>query len=354
MNKLYSDLKIEDLGSSKLKVSATLSSENLKEIIDRILEDKTNHMVMPGFRKGEAPKELVAKHIGEDALKSEALRTLAADAFAQIAIDKELKIVGTPNINIDESDSDIKIEVETAVLPEIELPDYKEIAKKHNSEPEEEVKVEDKDVDEVILHLRREKARILALQKGTKPEDMPDFTKIDEKDLPQLDEQDFKELAGAEDEKSFREKVKEQILTERKLAQKEARRAALLEEIAEKSKVDLPEELVELEVQRSLDLLTQDLAAMGLTLDMYLQQIGKSLEELKEELKTPARKRVILQLALNKIAELENIKPDEQEVQKELEHLKQHYPQAQEADLRVFIESQKMNEAVINFLESIK
>ncbi len=359
MNKIYKDLKIEDIAPAKKKITATIMAEDLPNLMNKSLEDKAKHMVIPGFRKGEAPKELVAKQLGEDTLKQDAAKDLVAQAMAQIIIDEQLKVIGSPDIVIDEikENEDITMTATIIVLPQIDINDeYKKELAKINATPLSKVVVSDEDVNNVITHLRREKARILTLEAMQKDKNlqMPDFSQIPEDKLPALEAKDFQELAQAKDLDEFKIKVKENIKSEKEFATKEQRRAEVAETLLKYVRIELPKELIEMELQRSYAQMEQDLQMMGINLETYLTQIQKNKDDFDKEMREAARKRAILQLALDKIAEQENIKPSPEEIQKEVEHVLEHNKQANPQEVAAYVDAQISNNKVFEFLEKIK
>lgn len=359
MTQLYKDLKIENEAPSKLTVTAKVTAEQLPKMVEEQLKDRAKNMVLPGFRKGEAPMELVQKHINKEILKQDAAKDLVAQALAQIIIENQLKVIGQPNIELQEikDGEDLSFTAQLVVLPEIQIDSkYKDAISKLNKDAGvTEVTVSDEDVANVLLHLRREKARILTLEAMQKDKNvkMPDFASIPEDKLPQLDEKDFKDLTGTDTEADFKSKVKENIRAEKEIAEKEKRRGAIAEELIKHCKVDLPDEIVEMELERANAQMQQDLQMMGMTLDIYLSQIQKSKEDFEKEMREAARRRAILQLALDKIAQEEDIRPSPEEVQKETEHALSHNPNANKDEMMAYVDAQLSNEKVFNFLENL-
>ncbi len=359
---VYKDLKLEELSSSKYKIEMKLSAQELLKVKEKTLEDKAKNMVIPGFRKGEAPKELVIKQLGEQNILEDAAKDLASMALAQVIVEKQLKVVGRPDIVLGEvkPGEDVSLEGYVTTLPEIKIKDsYKQSLAKINSEQSyEEPQVTDEDVERVIEHLRREKARILTLQAMQEKKDanvqMPDLNTIPKDKLPELDEKDFKDLAGANSLDEFKVKVKENIKTEKEFAQKEEQRAKLAEELLKHVQVELPDEIVDMEYTRAQAQMEQDLQMMGLTLDAYLAQINKNKEDFEKEMREASKKRAMLQLALDKIAEMENIKVSPDEIEKEVQHILEHSPQADPNELRAYVDAQKSNEKVFEFLLNLK
>ncbi len=353
MNKLYTNEEINQNGY-KVTVKAELDEASLYTYEEQVLNRKKDSVSIPGFRPGEAPSDLIKKHIGEEEIKQEALKQLSADALSHIIVTHKLKVIGVPNINIINENNKSYMSADLTILPEIKLGDYIKIAKKHNAMPEETVEVTQDDIQQVFTHLRREKARILILEQAQKNNSAPDFSTLNDDNLPELDEADFKELGGVSTEEDFRKKISEQIKKEKEIAQKDKRRLAMLDEIIESSSIEVPEEIIDLEIQRTESQLEQDLQMMGMDMEKYLSQIGKSIDELKNEWKDPAKKRAQLQMLLDAIAEKEDIKPRKEDIEKEVEHILSHHPNANKQEVLAFVDAQKSNQSVIDYLESLK
>lgn len=124
-----------------------------------------------------------------------------------------------------------------------------------------------------------------------------------------------------------------------------------IEKIIADAKIELPELLVEQEVNRIQMQLESDVVQTGTKLEDYLKNIDKNIEDLRNDWKPEAEKRAKLQLILNKIAAEQSIEPEEDVVKKEIEHVLKHYPQAEEANVRVYVETTKRNEMVFQWLE---
>ena len=359
MNTLYNNLNIEEIDGSKLSVTADINDKKISEYKTRVLNEMRKELTLPGFRKGEVPEDMAIKHFGEDMLNQESLRQIGADALSHIIITNSLKVIGQPKINIDTSKSDIpKIKAEISILPEIKLGDYKEVAKKHNSLPKSEITVTNEDIQNVLEHIRKEKARIAIIEQLQKENRTPtpqDFESIDENNLPELTEQDFQELGnGAKNIDEFRTMIKNQIKNEKEFAETEKKRLQMLEEIIADSEIAVPSEIIDLEVARMEDMFKQDLSAMGMPFETYLSQIGKTAEELRESWHTPAEKRAKLQMLFDAIADKEHIQPQTEEIDSEVQKYTQLYPDANTDEVRAFVSAQLSNQAVLNFLENLK
>ncbi|MFA5553673.1 MAG: trigger factor [Phycisphaerae bacterium] len=122
---LKNTVKIEDTGPCKKKVSVEIPVETIKKHIDEQYESLRKDVVLPGFRKGRAPRRLLEKRFGKDASEQVKLKLLA-DASQSAIKDNELEIIGEPDINYEKvelsEDKPMQFEFEVEVRPEFDLP----------------------------------------------------------------------------------------------------------------------------------------------------------------------------------------------------------------------------------------
>lgn len=125
----------------------------------------------------------------------------------------------------------------------------------------------------------------------------------------------------------------------------------ILDEIREKSKVSLPEILIENEIDIMMFELDARIKGSGMKTEDYLKQINKTPEALREEMKESAKKRVELQMVFSEIAKEEKIKIDDAKIDKEVDALMGMYPGADKIRVRNYVEETSRNEEVIKILE---
>jgi FKBP-type peptidyl-prolyl cis-trans isomerase (trigger factor) len=97
--------------------------------------------------------------------------------------------------------------------------------------------------------------------------------------------------------------------------------------------------------------LKQDLDQMHVPMDKYFAEVKKTREDMRTEWQPAADKRAKMRLILSHIAIAEKIEPNQERLDREMKNAKQHYPQADDANLRAHISHALRNEAVIAFLE---
>lgn len=126
------DIKIEDVGPAKKRLTITVPAESINERIGASMETLAAQTALPGFRKGRAPKALLQRRFGT-AVREETRNQLIADAYAQAIEKHELRPVGDPEpaTSLDEivleEGKPLTFSVEVEVVPEFDLPELEGI-----------------------------------------------------------------------------------------------------------------------------------------------------------------------------------------------------------------------------------
>ena len=110
----------------------------------------------------------------------------------------------------------------------------------------------------------------------------------------------------------------------------------LLEEIGKNVEVDIPEEMVDEEIDRLKRRFEQQLAMQGISLDLYYQFTKSNEDDLKAQLEKEAYANVLYRLMLEEIMNLEKIEVTAEEADKEAEKLAEKYQMEKEAFLKEF------------------
>lgn len=339
----------------ELVLEGEIAPESIGEHREHVIAGFVKEAHLPGFRPGKAPKEQVLKHVGETAILRETIQHAIQHELPEMLAKEEAHIVAAPQVTVEKAPSTfpatepIVFTARAPLAPEVKLGDYKAIAKKHSKKKE--VEVTDAEHAETMNHLKRERVRITKVELGLAPaEAAEEARKMEEKDLPELDDEFVKSL-GYESAEKFAEAVRTNIKTEKEMRETEKRRAAMLDEIVKDSNVSYPTLLKEYELDDMESRMKGDLERMGLSMEKYLTETKKSLADIRKEWDEPADKRARMRLVLAHIAQAEKIDADPERVDKELSHAKTHYKNASESDLRTHIAHALRNEAVIAWLE---
>ncbi|UCD75015.1 MAG: trigger factor [Phycisphaerales bacterium] len=121
------DVKIEDAGPARKRLTITIPVETIAEKIDDSLATLMAKTALPGFRKGRAPRHLLERRFGE-AVRAETKNQLMADAYASAIEEHEIKPVGEPEPvePMDELEIEpgqpLTFSLHVEVVPEFEVP----------------------------------------------------------------------------------------------------------------------------------------------------------------------------------------------------------------------------------------
>ena len=110
--------------------------------------------------------------------------------------------------------------------------------------------------------------------------------------------------------------------------------------------------MIAAEINQMYAQMEEDLTRAQLKMDDYLGHIKKTREELAKDWTPSAEKRAKLQLVLNAIAKKEDIKPDAGALDHEVSNLLEHYKDADEKRVRIYVTSVLTNEEVLKKLEA--
>jgi trigger factor len=183
---------------------------------------------------------------------------------------------------------------------------------------------------------------------------------VQEKDLPKIDDDFAKSLGKFENLEAFKKSISEGIEVEEKNKSKEKWRTDAIEKISAASEIDLPEILVDQELEKMMAEFEQNIASMGLQLETYLENIKKSKSEITQGWKTTAEKRVRAALVLREIANAENIEVPTSEIEEEINRVMAYYKSVPDMEKNVDMEKLYTytkgiltNEKVFQFLESL-
>ncbi|MBQ6335164.1 MAG: trigger factor [Erysipelotrichaceae bacterium] len=151
--------KIEN---AKAELTCTLEGEDWQKAKDTAFRKLAKKLEIKGFRKGQAPKHLAQKYISNNEVLLDAAEALAQGALDAAIKEHELTLIDRPELKIDEiNDDKCVMTFVCPVYPDIELGDYK--ALKYEVE---EVKVEEKDIDDQIADLLNRKADLELKEEG--------------------------------------------------------------------------------------------------------------------------------------------------------------------------------------------
>lgn len=145
--------------------------------------------------------------------------------------------------------------------------------------------------------------------------------------LPELDDDFAKDVnaPGVENEEDLKKLVKDRLASSKKSKAEDEAEEKLIDQLIAAEKVDLPEVMIDNEVEDMVSNRENYFKQQGLTLDMYLKYTGSDLDAFKKSLRPDAERTVRMRLALEKIAELEKLEPTDEDYEKEYKNIADAY-----------------------------
>lgn len=144
---------------------------------------------------------------------------------------------------------------------------------------------------------------------------------VKEKELPPLDDNFAKQAGAFKNLDELKKMLKERLEEAKKREAEISLRNEVVRKVVAETKVELPETLVKRELDEVLSEFAYRLSLQGISTPQYLDRTGKSLDDLKGDLRKEAEKRLKNELALEAIAEKEKLRVSDEELNKQIELL---------------------------------
>lgn len=145
------------------------------------------------------------------------------------------------------------------------------------------------------------------------------------KELPEVDDEFVKDVSEFDTLEEYKNDTKEHLLSHKVQDSESAVENQIIEAVIEKVEAEVPEEMVQNEVDEIINSFAYRLQSQGLNLETYLKYTGMTTDDMRAQYHDQADKQVKLRLGLEKIAELENIVASEEEIEEEYKKLSEAY-----------------------------
>lgn len=148
---------------------------------------------------------------------------------------------------------------------------------------------------------------------------------IKRKQLPELDDEFAKDVSEFDTLDEYKEDLKKQLLKRKEQEAQGVRENEVVEKAAANAEIDIPEAMVQSEVQNMMRDFDNRLRQQGMNLEMFLSFSGQSSADLEGQMKDDATKRVRNNLVLEQIAKEEKLEATEEEINEELNNMAETY-----------------------------
>ena len=144
-------------------------------------------------------------------------------------------------------------------------------------------------------------------------------------ELPEIDDEFIKDISEFDTVDEYKADLRKKLEKEAEERTRIDREGNVLRKIAEEVEVDIPERMVEDELDRIIQNYNQSMQGQGLTIEQYLQMLGTDIKTFREGQKGQAEAVILNRLILDKIIELENIEVTDEEIESEIDRVLGEY-----------------------------
>ncbi len=123
-------VNVETIETNKIKLDVEVDASEFQKAIGESYKTLVKRASIPGFRKGKAPKHILERFVGKEALYEDAFERLFPEVYSQAVIDAGIEPVDEPQVKIEqmEEGKPLQFEAEVVVKPEVVLGDYDQVA----------------------------------------------------------------------------------------------------------------------------------------------------------------------------------------------------------------------------------
>ena len=178
---------------------------------------------------------------------------------------------------------------------------------------------------------------------------------IKKKELPEVDDEFAKDVSEFDTIKELKASIKEKLEEENKNKAKYETEEEAIKTVCDNTEIDIPSGMVETETDNMIKDIEQRLMYQGLNFAQYLQMMGKTEEDMRNEMKEQAERQVKTKLVLEAIVVAEKIEATEEEIKAKLEEMATMYGKdvkelESNASLKAYVAESAKTEKAISFI----
>ena len=151
------------------------------------------------------------------------------------------------------------------------------------------------------------------------------INEIKTKELPELDDEFAQDVSDFDTLAEYKDSLKKELEEQKKTEARRAQEDEAIQKIIDKSKMDIPEAMIDTQCETMIDEFAQRIAQSGLSMEQYLQFSGTTMDGMKEQVRPEALTRIQSSLVLEQIAKEENIEVSDEDVDADIEKMAASY-----------------------------
>ena len=380
-------ITVEKIATNKVKILFEVEAEKFDAAMAKAYLKVRNHVTIPGFRKGKAPRKMIENLYGEGIFYDEAFELIFDEVHGPAVEENKIEVVDRPEIEIQEigAGKNLKFTCEVFVKPDVVLGEYKGVVVKKET-----TLVTDEEVDARIQQEREKQAteaevegravaegdtvnldysgsvdgvafaggtaegqtlkigshtfipgfeeQMVGMEIGeekdlnvTFPEQYHSeelagkaavfhvkVNSITETQLPALDDDFAKDISEFDTLDEYKADIRAKLEAQAAERDNNNFTNAVIEKVLENASVEIPEAMIERQIDSMMRDFEYRLMGNGLKLDDFLKYTGSDMKAFRENYRGQAEKSVKAHLVLEEIEKVEAIDATEEQIDKQL------------------------------------
>ena len=166
---------VENGENQQVTLTVEVEAAEVSKAVEKAVKRLSNRVNIPGFRKGKAPRKIIERNVGMDAIMQEAFDIVGPKAFADALEEQKIEPVSRPQIDIEtlEDGKDLVFKATVTPRPEVKLGEYKGLKVEKKVEA-----VTDEDVEKQLKTFQDRQGKMVDAPEGSAVKD-GDFTTLD-------------------------------------------------------------------------------------------------------------------------------------------------------------------------------
>lgn len=362
---------VERINPTRVKLTIEMPFAELKPSIDKAYAEIAQQVNLPGFRKGKVPPNVIDQRFGRGTVLQEAINEALPNAYGQAIADNKLAPLGQPEVEVTKlEDGDVvEFTAEVDVRPEFDLPEFNtlkatvptasvddadvaerlemlrerfatttevdraaqegdvvvvDLEGKQDGETLDDASAEGisfkigsgnmlEGLDEAVTGKKAGESATFTstllggAHRGEQAEITVTLQKVQEQELPEVDDEFAQMVSQFDTADEMKNDLTTSLENMERLQQAATARDKVLEDLLSKVEIELPQTLVDAEIEARKEQISQQLAQAGLTIERYLDETeeedAKTPEEFWAEVEKNAVDALKAQIVLDKLAD---------------------------------------------------
>ena len=404
------NVKIEDVEKNVVQLEIEVDAAKFEEGMQKSYLKNASKFNVPGFRKGKAPRNIIERYYGEQALYDDAINIVCAEAYDLAVDEKNIHPVDRPELDIIQigNKQNLIFTAKVTVKPEVELGAYMGVEVKKA-----EAVVTDDDLEVEFQKVVEKNSRLVTISdrpvqngdtavidfegfidsvpfEGGKGNDyglvigsgsfIPGFEEqligknigedvdvnvsfpedygkddlsgkpalfkvaikeIKVKELPTVDDEFAKDISEFDTLDEYKLDMRNKLIEAANHKAEHENEENVIQKIAENATIEIPEVMIEKQIDAMVKDFDMRLRYQGLELQKYLEIMGMDFEGFRGQFSERAKNEVKVQLVVEKISEVENTEVSDEEAEDEIKKMAEAYKQSVE-DLKKSLRPEDM------------